>query len=100
MGFLYAEDAAIALYLLGEMNKCGIYNLAFGDSRQLKEFIIEARDLICPSLKLDFNSKMLSNIVELRANVDKIKNDTGWKPTVSFKDGILKMGSVINGENL
>ncbi|KEI90374.1 hypothetical protein N493_13090 [Clostridium botulinum B2 433] len=89
--FLYVEDAANALYLLGKKNRCGLYNLAFGKSYPLKEFIVEARDLINPESGLDFNSNMSYNIVELRANVDKIKDELGWKPRVTFKDGILKM---------
>jgi nucleoside-diphosphate-sugar epimerase len=96
--FLYAEDAVVALYLLGEKGKYGLYNLAFGESRPLKEFVIEARNLINPDSKLDFDSNMVYNIVELRANVDKIKNEIDWKPVVSFKDGILKMRGDYNGE--
>jgi nucleoside-diphosphate-sugar epimerase len=89
--FLYAEDAASALYLLGEKSKYGVFNLAFGVSRPLKEFILEARDLICPGAELDFDLDMLPNIVELRANIDKIKNEIIWKPKVSFNEGIKRM---------
>ncbi|MGE5630062.1 MAG: NAD-dependent epimerase/dehydratase family protein [Caulobacteraceae bacterium] len=96
--FLYAEDAAAALYLLGEKGKCGLYNLAFGESRPLKEFVIEARDSVSPNSKLDFSSDILNGVVELRANVDKIKSDLGWKPIVGFREGILRMWSGYNGK--
>lgn len=96
--FLYAEDAASALYLLGKECKYGIYNLASGKSRPLKEFIIEARDLIAPDKKLNFSSEKISNVVELRANINKIKNDIGWEPEVSFENGILKMKGEYNGK--
>ena len=89
--FLYAEDAAAALYLLGEKGKYGLYNLAFGESRPLKEFVIEARDLISPDSELNFDLDMPANIIELRANVDKIKDELGWKAIVGFKYGILKI---------
>lgn len=91
--FLYAEDAVNALYLLGEKGKCGVYNLAFGESKPLKEFIIEARDLIRPNTKLNFSSEKVPNVVELQADINKIKSDLGWEPKISFKDGILKMRS-------
>ncbi len=96
--FLYAQDAATALYLLGEKSKYGIYNLAFGESRLLKEFIIEAKELISPNSKLDFSTDIIKNIVGLNANVNKIKGDLGWKPVVNFKDGILNMISHNNGK--
>lgn len=89
--FLYVEDAAAALYLLGEKSNYGLYNLAFGESRPLKEFIIEARDLVSPDSELDFGMNLPANTPELMANVDKIKSELGWKPFVSFRDGILIM---------
>ncbi len=89
--FLYAEDAAAALYLLGEKSNYGLYNLAFGESRPLKEYVMEVRDLVSPDSELDFGTNISPNIVELKANIDKIKSDIGWKPTVGFKDGILKV---------
>ena len=91
--FLNAEDATVALYLLGKKRKAGLYNLASGESRPLKEFVIEARDLISPNSKLDFGRKQFDNIVELRANINKIKTELGWGPAVGFKEGILKMKS-------
>lgn len=90
--FLYAEDAATALYLLGKKRKCGLYNLAYGESRPLKEFIIEARNIMNPNSELDFSLNTISDIIDLRANVGKIKSELGWKPLVNFSDGILRMG--------
>ena len=86
--FLYAEDAAAALYLLGQQGKHGVYNLASGESRPLKEFVIEARDLISPNSKLDFDLNSPSD-VELRANVDKIKRHLDWSAKTQFSEGIL-----------
>ncbi len=89
--FLYAGDAAAALYLLGEKSKYGLFNLAYGESRPLKDFIVEARNLINPHVELDFGIQVNSDMVELRANVDKIKNELGWEPFVDFSEGILRM---------
>lgn len=93
--FLYAGDAAVALYLLGKKYKCGLFNLAYGESRPIKDFIVEAKNLINPQVELDFSLHVLSNMVELRANVDKIKNELGWEPRVQFRDGVLRtMGDI------
>lgn len=89
--FLYAKDAASALYLLGKTNKNGIFNLAYGENRPLRDFIMEARDLINPGAELSFDLHQTPNTVELRANIDKIKMELGWEPKINFRNGILKM---------
>ncbi|MDQ0048941.1 nucleoside-diphosphate-sugar epimerase [Paenibacillus polymyxa] len=88
--FLYLNDAANALYLFGEKNKSGLYNLASGYSRSLKEFIIEARNMINPEITLKFSAEKTS-AVELRANIKKIRKELEWQPRVNFKDGISKL---------
>ncbi len=98
--FLYAEDAAVALYLLGKRGKAGLFNLAFGESRSLREFVIEARNLLNPNSKLDFGVIHMDNFVNLYAKIDKIQRDIGWKPTVEFKEGILKMRGPWNGTHI
>ena len=98
--FLYAEDAANALYLLGEKGKPGLYNLASGESRPLKEFVTEVRDLLSPDAKLDFGARSSDNVVELRANIERIRNDLRWRPASNFQEGILKIRSSWDGKPL
>ncbi|MBI5101257.1 MAG: NAD(P)-dependent oxidoreductase [Nitrospirae bacterium] len=88
--FLYAKDAANALYLLGIKEKTGVYNLASGESRILKDFLVEARDLLNPDIKLNFGTNGNCTQGALNVNVDKIKMATGWAPKTSFREGILK----------
>ncbi|WP_312701300.1 NAD(P)-dependent oxidoreductase [Sedimentibacter sp.] len=88
--FLYVKDAAEALYLLGEKGSSGTYNLAYGESRPLKEFFLEARNIINPNIEMNFNLELPSSNVELNANIDKIKNELGWKPITKFEYGIKK----------
>lgn len=89
--FLYLEDAARALYLMGEKGKSGLFNLASGDSRSLKEFVIEARNLISPNANLRFSEQTKDSVVQLKANVDRIRAELGWKPKVNFGTGILRI---------
>jgi len=88
--FLYAKDATYALYLVGEKQKEGIYNLAYGESKKLKEFIIDARDILNPNIKLNFGSNKNYYGVELDVNVAKLKKEIGWSPQINFKNGISK----------
>lgn len=89
--FLYAEDAAKAIYLLGLKHKSGIYNLAYGESKPLKEFVIKLRNLVDPNIQLSFNTKLNLERVELIANTDKIRTEIEWRPTVNFEEGIKIM---------
>jgi len=94
--FLYAKDAANALYLIGAQEKEGVYNLGFGESRKLKDFIIEARDILKPDIRLNFGSNENYVKFDLNVNVDKIKKEIGWYPKTSFKEGISKFKREIN----
>ncbi len=94
--FLYAKDAANALYLIGTQEKEGVYNLGYGESRRLKDFIIEARDILKPDIGLNFGTNENLNIFDLNVNVDKIKKESGWYPKISFKEGISKFKREIN----
>ncbi len=87
--FLYAKDAADALVMFGEKKCTGLYNLAYGESRKLKVFVNEARVLLNPSSKINFNPAKASLGLDLDVDITKIKNDLGWSPKTTFKEGIL-----------
>ncbi|MGP0587782.1 NAD-dependent epimerase/dehydratase family protein [Paenibacillus timonensis] len=89
--FLYLEDAARALYLLGEKEKEGLFNLASGISRQLKEFVIEVRNLISQNSDLHFDEQKEEQVVQLKVNIAKIKEATEWKPQINFSEGIISL---------
>lgn len=88
--YLYVEDAVKALYLLGINNATGVFNLAGGQNGPLKDFILEARDMIKPNLKLNFNSLIEKNKINLNVDIRKINKTLDWQPKYSFKEGIKK----------
>jgi UDP-glucose 4-epimerase len=88
--FLYAKDAARALYMLGYQGKTGLFNLAYGVSRKLKDFVIEARDLLNPNTGLGFGKNSSYDRTQINVSVDRIRLETGWSPKTSFREGILK----------
>ena len=89
--YLYIEDAAKAIRFLLEKNcDSGVYNLGSYDTRQLKGFIEDIKMLTKSESKLIFGKIPYSNTgcVSINPNINKIVKETGWKPEVSFKDGI------------
>ena len=91
--FLYSDDAARALLLLAKSGKDGcIYPVGSGMARPLREYIEIIRDTIDPSLPLGFGEIPYSEkqVMYLCADIKKLREDTGFSPSVSFEEGIRK----------
>lgn len=91
--FLYVDDVAYALYLVGKKGIGGkTYSIGSGTYRYLYEYIETIRDLINPELPLGIGR--LGNKYEkvLNSCVDtfQLQKDTGFKPQFSFEEGICK----------
>ena len=91
--FLYVSEVARALRYVGEKGIPGkVYGIGSGEYRPLKEYICTIRDLIDPNLLLgigekpDESKKSFSSCV----NIYDLIKDTGFKPQISFEDGITR----------
>ncbi len=88
--FLYITDCARALRMLAENeNIQGICHVASKDTRLLKEYVLEMRDLIAPCLKLGFGVKQTNprRTFQLQPDVSKLDR-IGFRAEVSFAEGI------------
>ncbi|MBQ8317742.1 MAG: NAD(P)-dependent oxidoreductase [Lachnospiraceae bacterium] len=91
--YLYSQDAAKAMILMGEKGVSGkVYCLGGGIARPLKEYITILRDSIDANLKLGLGEIPYGpmQVMYLCANIEELTNDTGFVPEVSFKEGIKK----------
>lgn len=90
--FMYITDCVRALRKLGESeNAEGIYNVASKDTRILKEFVTEIRDIVAPNMELNFGAKTSepNRTFWLMPNCEKL--DAIWDgPEVEFGEGILR----------
>lgn len=89
--YLHCDDAARALFLIGEKavgNK--IYCLGCGQERQLKEYILEIKNIIDPTLGLEFGGIPFKTGEEIGilADISSLQKDTGWYPEINFAFGI------------
>lgn len=92
--YLYSEDAARALRLLGEKGLDGsTYLLAGGTSRPLREYMEELRDEVAPGAAIGFGELPYGDrqVMHLEADISMTTRDTGWRPEVSFREGIRRM---------
>jgi nucleoside-diphosphate-sugar epimerase len=91
--FLFCEDAANAMYLLGEKGRDGkVYCLGSGKTLPLYEFITEIRN--CANIKSEIHFGAIpytvNQVMHLCADITGLQNDVGFAPTIEFKEGIVK----------
>ncbi len=88
--YLHVLDAARAIADIGEKGKAGeIYNIANGDYKSLKEFVECAKETLNSKSKVVYGDRA-NPFVSLQPDVSKIMKDTGWKPEISFIEGIKR----------
>ena len=91
--FIYISDAAKAFVAIGEKginNKT--YYIGSQNPRPLKEFLIEMRDCVDPNIRIGLGELPFNGIslTYKEFDINAVKNDTGFVPEHSFKDGIQK----------
>ncbi len=101
--FIYITDAANMFYLIGNNGIPGkIYYIGNTEVRPLRDFMIEMRDIIAPGAELGFGETPSNGVSLTYEEFDKesVYSDTGFKPTVSFADGIRLTKESIMKESL
>ena len=88
--YLYARDAGLAMYLLGERGIHGkTYCIGSGKTRQLKDYITTIRNQIDGKLPLGIGERTYADkqVMYLCADITELENDTGFAPQYSFERG-------------
>jgi nucleoside-diphosphate-sugar epimerase len=91
--YLYCEDAARAILLVGEKVKdSGTYCLGSGRALAMKEYVFTISKQIGNSCSLGIGKRPYgeNQIFHLQADISKLKRDTGFEPVYSFEKGIAK----------
>lgn len=90
--FLYITDCVRALRMLAEEETAqGIYHVASKDTRLLKEYVTEMRDLLAPDAELKFGAKQADPQQTFWLEPDVKKLDRlGFQAKVSFAEGIRR----------
>lgn len=90
--FMYITDCVKALRMLGECQSAeGIYHVASEDTRVLRSFVEEIRDIVLPDSKLEFGVR-ISNPQKtfiLNPDISKLKN-LGFNNSIMWRDGIRR----------
>lgn len=92
--YLSSADAARALVSLAEHGLDGrVYLIASGRESDLRSYIEELRDEAAPGAEIGFGEIPYAErqVMHLTADISETTKDTGWKPELSFREGIRLM---------
>jgi nucleoside-diphosphate-sugar epimerase len=92
--YVYCDDTAGAFFAVAEGGIDGkVYPLGSGKPRRLSAYLESLRDIVNPKGILRFGEKAYypHQPMYLSADISELTKDTGWKPEISFEEGIRKM---------
>lgn len=92
--YLYCKDAARAFYLAATKGVDGsVYPVGSGKVRPLSDYIKAIRNAINPDLPIGFGEVEYypGQVMYLCADIDKLKEDTGFEPEYTFEDAIVEV---------
>lgn len=91
--YLNSKDAGRALYLIGKLTGRKVYCLGYGKTRKLKDYINVIHEMSNATCEIGLGEIEYSKnaVMNLCADIEALKNDTGWSPEVSFEIGIAEL---------
>lgn len=91
--YIYVKDAAKAISTIAlRGNISGTYNLGSGDSYTVRSIVEMIRDMIDPSLALNFGAIPYRDdqVMFLQADISKLSQSIQWLPETTLKDGFYE----------
>lgn len=91
--YLYCDDAARAFYLAAEKGTDGsVYCIGSGQVRPLSEYITIIRDTIDKNIEIGLGEIPYydKQVMYLCADIENLRQDTGFEPEISFEEGIRR----------
>jgi nucleoside-diphosphate-sugar epimerase len=79
--------------LLAQKGKSGeVYCVGSGHSRIMKDYIEELSDVMGKTCTIGYGDLPYGDntVMHLAVDISKIRNEIGFEPQISFKDGIIK----------
>jgi UDP-glucose 4-epimerase len=90
--YLYVKDAGRAVVAAANKQVNGIFNLGSGNAIPLKIYIETVREILGTSIIPEYGALEYRSdqVMHLEADISKLTETTGWKPTTSLIEGLTK----------
>lgn len=91
--YIHVEDVASAIVSVIETTSAqGVFNLGSGQAVLLRSIIEKTRNLINPTIEIQFGAipYRTDQVMHLEANINSLKNATGWVPRVKIEEGLAE----------
>ncbi len=89
--YINMKDVASAYMYIWNKQESGLFNIASGDYKPLKGFVLEMAELTHTKSEIEFGKIAVSATGHgFMPKVDKLRS-LGWEPKVSFKEGITEI---------
>ena len=92
--FVYIDEVA-KVFVLFAKEKCrsGVYNIASGNHRVLKEYVQEIKNIMNSDSMLEFGAIPYpgSGMVSFVPDISKLRKELNWKSMITFEEGINKI---------
>ncbi|MCS6918235.1 MAG: NAD(P)-dependent oxidoreductase [Fimbriimonadales bacterium] len=90
--YIYVEDVAEGFYRLGSGNARGVFNLGTGIEYSVQEVVEALSELLGEPLRVVQDPARMRPVDKphQRADVSKLEQTLGWKPTVSLREGLTR----------
>jgi UDP-glucose 4-epimerase len=92
--FTHVEDIVRALVLTAEAELDGVYNVGTGDPYSFNEMVEMINDVLGTDVAPEYEPVPIENYVyHTCADASKLREATGWEPTIGFEDGVRRVCS-------
>ena len=95
--YIHTSDIARGITSLINNNLEGVYNLSFGQSVEIKSILKMIHEKLNKKFIFDESSSSEKN--EFSLNINKIYNNSNWKPSISIWDGISLLIQEVKFQN-
>ncbi len=90
--FTHVDDIVRGLVRSGEEELAGVYNLGTGEAYSFNEMVALINDALGTDVDPEYEPIPLENYVhDTCADISKIQDATGWKPQISFEEGVERV---------
>jgi Nucleoside-diphosphate-sugar epimerases len=90
--YVHVSDVARALEAIADERLTGAYNVGTGENYSFEETVALLNDALGTDITPEYEPVPLANYnYQQRFDVTKLREATGWTPTVSFPEGVRRV---------